>query len=117
MSSDLDDDDLFDHRPSKKSKHSRGGGGGGGGGGVGGSGFDIWSIMNPGRERSNYLARDVVSDDEDMEADLNVLEREEALSRKIAKKEEEEAEEEERRHAEEKKRKKKEREMREKGRA
>jgi protein SPT2 len=73
--------------------------------------------MNPGRDRSAYLSRDVVSDDEDMEVDIRALEREEARSRKIAKREEEEAEAEERRHAEEKKRRKKEKEMREKGRA
>lgn len=48
------------------------------GGGRGGSGFDIWSIINPGKSRQEYLGRDVLSDDdEDMEATGRDLEREE----------------------------------------
>jgi protein SPT2 len=47
-------------------------------GGRGGSGFDIWSIINPGKSRQEYLGRDVVSDDdEDMEATGRDLEKEE----------------------------------------
>lgn len=103
-SSDLDDHDLFDsRRPAKKAKTSSSARP------VGGSGFDIWAILNPGRDRSSYVARDIVSDDEDMEVDVAGLEREEARSRKIAKREEAAAEEEDRRHAAEKKRRKMER--------
>lgn len=48
-----------------------------GGGGGRSSGFDIWSIINPGKSRQEYLGRDVLSDDEDMEATGRDLEREE----------------------------------------
>lgn len=69
---------------------------------------EIWKIF--GRDRSKYVARDVMSDDEDMEADMTALEREEFVSSRIARKEDLEAEEEERRHEEEKRRRRKERE-------
>jgi len=69
---------------------------------------EIWKIF--GRDRSKYVARDVLSDDEDMEVDMTVLEREELTSARIAQKEDLEAEEEERRHDEEKRRRRKERE-------
>ena len=88
---------------------------------------EIWKIF--GRDRSKYVARDVMSDDEDMEADVVALEREEFVryvacfvsntlllisnnvtcSTRIARKEDLEAEEEERRHEEEKRRRRKER--------
>ena len=42
---------------------------------------EIWKIF--GRDRSKYVARDVMSDDEDMEADMTALEREE-LARCVA---------------------------------
>jgi len=69
---------------------------------------EIWKIF--GRDRSKYVARDVMSDDEDMEVDAVALEREEFVSTRIARKEDLEAEEEERRHEEEKRRRRKERE-------
>ncbi|KAF8274699.1 hypothetical protein EI94DRAFT_1712907 [Lactarius quietus] len=69
---------------------------------------EIWKIF--GRDRSKYVARDVMSDDEDMEVDVVALEREEFVSTRIARKEDLEAEEEERRHEEEKRRRRKERE-------
>jgi len=55
------------------------------------------------------VSRNVLSDDEDMEADIRALEREELTSARIARKEDLEAEEEERRHDEEKRRRRKER--------
>jgi protein SPT2 len=69
---------------------------------------EIWKIF--GRDRSKYVARNVLSDDEDMEADMVALEREEFVSTRIARKEDLEAEEDERRHEEEKRRRRKERE-------
>jgi protein SPT2 len=51
-----------------------------------------------------------VSDDEDMEADVVALQREEFVSTRIARKEDLDAEEEERRREEEKRRRRKERE-------
>ncbi|KAN0138805.1 hypothetical protein V8E53_003193 [Lactarius tabidus] len=69
---------------------------------------EIWKIF--GRDRSKYVARDVVSDDEDMEADVVALQREEFVSTRIARKEDLDAEEEERRREEEKRRRRKERE-------
>lgn len=86
---------------------------------------EIWKIF--GRDRSKYVSRNVMSDDEDMEADMTALEREElarcvprfepllfnlilSFSARIAQKEDLEAEEEERRHDEEKRRRRKERE-------
>lgn len=78
----------------------------GGAGGRGGAGFDIWSIINPGKSRQEYLGRDVVSDDEDMEATGMDLEREEKQSARIAKMEDAEAEAEERRREEAKRRRK-----------
>ncbi|CCO30810.1 hypothetical protein BN14_04842 [Rhizoctonia solani AG-1 IB] len=75
--------------------------------GARGAGFDIWSIINPGKSRTEYLSRDVVSDDEDdMEATGRDLEREEKQSARIAKQEDAEAEAEERRREEAKRRKK-----------
>jgi len=56
------------------------------------------------------MSRTVMSDDEDMEADMTALEREELTSARIARKEDLKAEEEERRHEEEKRRRRKERE-------
>ncbi|OBZ72442.1 Protein ZINC INDUCED FACILITATOR-LIKE 1 [Grifola frondosa] len=73
---------------------------------------EIWKLF--GKDRSSYIQRDVMSDEEDMEADAMDLEQEELRSARIARREEEAALEEERRHEEEKRRKRKEREMREK---
>lgn len=94
---------------------------------------EIWKLF--GKDRNSYVARDVFSDDEDMEADALDVEEEEMYrcvvvsrmfvclqlilcslpphSAKIARKEDEVAAELERRHEEEKRRKRKEREMRE----
>ncbi|KAI0287284.1 SPT2 chromatin protein-domain-containing protein [Russula brevipes] len=69
---------------------------------------EIWKIF--GRDRSKYVSRNVLSDDEDMEADVRALQREELTSTRIARKEDLEAEEEERRHEEEKRRRRKDRE-------
>jgi protein SPT2 len=44
---------------------------------------EIWKIF--GRDRSKYMSRDVLSDDEDMEADIRALEREE-LTRCVSRK-------------------------------
>lgn len=66
----------------------------------------IWSMF--GKKRDKYIGIDVFSDDEDMEADADALEREEMYSARIAKREDLEALEEERRHEEEKRRRKKE---------
>ncbi|KAF8813381.1 hypothetical protein BYT27DRAFT_7012816, partial [Phlegmacium glaucopus] len=68
----------------------------------------IWKMF--GKDRQQYTSRDVFSDDEDMEADAVLLEREEAYSARIAKKEELLAMQEEARHEQEKRRRKKERE-------
>lgn len=65
----------------------------------------IWSMF--GKKRDKYIGMDVFSDDEDMEADADDLEREEMFSSRIAKREDEEAFEEERRREEEKRRRKK----------
>ncbi|KAF7312042.1 hypothetical protein MIND_00216300 [Mycena indigotica] len=68
---------------------------------------EIWRIM--GKNRSQYMERDVYSDEEsdgDMEADALTLEREELRSSKIARREEREAEEAERRAIEEKRKRK-----------
>lgn len=90
---------------------------------------EIWKLF--GKDRNAYVGRDVLSDDEDMEADATALEREEfrrsvglvssclsvtnanSYSARLAKKEDEAALEEERRHEEEKRRKRKEKEIRE----
>ncbi|KAF8969115.1 hypothetical protein BDZ97DRAFT_264733 [Flammula alnicola] len=69
---------------------------------------EIWKLF--GKDRGMYISRDVLSDDEDMEADATVLEREEKMSARIAKREEMLAAEEERRHEEEKRQRKKEKE-------
>jgi len=63
-----------------------------------------------GKDRQQYTSRDVFSDDEDMEADATILEREEAYSARIARREEILAVQEEERHEEEKRRRKRERE-------
>ncbi|KAF9007545.1 hypothetical protein BDQ17DRAFT_1350856 [Cyathus striatus] len=68
----------------------------------------IWQLF--GRDRTKYVSRDVLSDDEDMEVDARILEQEEKLSMKVAKREDMAALEDERRHEEEKRRRKKERE-------
>ncbi|KAI0784275.1 SPT2 chromatin protein-domain-containing protein [Abortiporus biennis] len=68
---------------------------------------EIWKLF--GKDRSSYVARDVFSDDEDMEADAGAVMREEARSARLARKEDEIAMEEERRYEEEKRRRKKER--------
>ncbi|OCH95431.1 hypothetical protein OBBRIDRAFT_788320 [Obba rivulosa] len=74
---------------------------------------EIWKMF--GKDRNQYVARDIFSDDEeDMEAGASDLEREEMYSTRLAKKEDEVAMEQERRHEEEKRRRRKEREMREK---
>ncbi|KAI1797333.1 hypothetical protein LXA43DRAFT_983891 [Ganoderma leucocontextum] len=70
----------------------------------------IWKLF--GKDRSSYIERDVVSDDEDMEADVFDVEREELRSTRIAKKEDELALQEEKRREDEKKRKRKEKEKR-----
>lgn len=75
---------------------------------TGGLRNEIWQLF--GRDRSKYVARDVLSDDDDMEADTRALEREEKASARAAAREEQLALEEERRHEEEKRRRKKERE-------
>ncbi|KAF8071624.1 hypothetical protein FPV67DRAFT_1482071 [Lyophyllum atratum] len=74
-------------------------------------GDTIWRMF--GRERNSYVSKDVFSDDEDMEADATLLEREEKMSARIAKKEDTIALEEERRREEEKRRRKKEKDARE----
>jgi len=66
-----------------------------------------------GKNRDAYVRKDVFSDDEDMEADASILEREEYESARVAKREDEAALEEERRHEQEKRRKRKEKEARE----
>ncbi|CAL1716370.1 unnamed protein product [Somion occarium] len=71
----------------------------------------IWALF--GRDRDRYVNQDVLSDDEDMEADASALEREELRSARLARREDEEALEEERRREEEKRRRKKEKEARE----
>ncbi|KAF9468191.1 hypothetical protein BDZ94DRAFT_1247415 [Collybia nuda] len=75
-------------------------------------GNTIWKMF--GRDRNAYVGMDVLSDDEDMEADATILEKEEKMSARIAKKEDVLALEEERRREEEKRRRKKEKEAREK---
>ncbi|KIP11172.1 hypothetical protein PHLGIDRAFT_125061 [Phlebiopsis gigantea 11061_1 CR5-6] len=72
---------------------------------------EIWKLF--GKDRNAYVAKDVYSDDEDMEAGARDLENEELYSTKVARREDELALEQERRHEEEKRRKKKERDMRE----
>lgn len=72
---------------------------------------EIWKMF--GKDRDAYVARDVYSDDEDMEAGARDLESEELYSAKIARREDEMAIEEEKRHEEEKRRRKKERDFRE----
>jgi len=71
---------------------------------------EIWKLF--GKDRSQYVAADVMSDDEDMEAGARDLEYEELRSTRIARREEELAAEEERRHEEEKRKKRKEKEAR-----
>jgi len=63
-----------------------------------------------GKDRQQYTSQDVFSDDEDMEADATILEREEAYSARIAKKEDMLAIQEEERHEEEKRKRKREKE-------
>ncbi|PSR72938.1 hypothetical protein PHLCEN_2v11175 [Hermanssonia centrifuga] len=70
---------------------------------------EIWKMF--GKDRNAYVGRDVLSDEEDMEADAMDLEHEELY--RLARKEDELAMEEERRHEEEKRRRKKERDSRE----
>lgn len=72
---------------------------------------EIWKLF--GKDRSKYVEQDVYSDEEDMEVDAGVLEREELRSARLARKEDEAALEQEKRHEEEKRRKKREREMKE----
>ncbi|KZP31780.1 hypothetical protein FIBSPDRAFT_907577 [Athelia psychrophila] len=74
-------------------------------------GEEIWKMF--GKDRSQYVERDVFSDDEDMEADATAMEMEEYRSARMAKKEDEAALAEENRREQEKRRKKKEKEMRE----
>ncbi|KAG8213458.1 hypothetical protein J3R82DRAFT_11975 [Butyriboletus roseoflavus] len=71
-------------------------------------GSEIWKLF--GKDRSSYIARDVLSDDEDMEADASAVMKEEMRSTRLAKREDEIALEEEKRHEEEKRRRKRERE-------
>ncbi|KAH7912794.1 hypothetical protein BJ138DRAFT_1082877 [Hygrophoropsis aurantiaca] len=75
-------------------------------------GAEIWKIF--GKDRNSYVQNDILSDDEDMEADATALEREEMrrLVYRQAKKEDMQALEEEKRHEEEKRRRKRERERR-----
>lgn len=72
---------------------------------------EIWKLF--GKDRRAYIQRDVFSDDEDMEVDAGVLEKEELRSARLAKKEDEAALEQEKRHEEEKRRKKKEKDVKE----
>ncbi|KAJ7220194.1 hypothetical protein GGX14DRAFT_586021 [Mycena pura] len=66
---------------------------------------EIWGIF--GKKKAEYMERDIDSeDDADMEADADLLEREEKFSERVARKEERLAEEEERRREEEKRRRK-----------
>ncbi|KAH0832891.1 hypothetical protein J3R83DRAFT_11843 [Lanmaoa asiatica] len=74
-------------------------------------GSEIWKLF--GKDRSSYIARDVLSDDEDMEADASAMMKEEMRSARLARREDEIALEEEKRYEEEKRRRKREREMRE----
>ncbi|KIJ67037.1 hypothetical protein HYDPIDRAFT_26446 [Hydnomerulius pinastri MD-312] len=71
---------------------------------------EIWKLF--GKDRNSYIARDVMSDDEDMEADVSAVMREEMRSARFAKHEDDLAMEEEKRHEEEKRRRKRERERR-----
>ncbi|GJE96568.1 hypothetical protein PsYK624_127660 [Phanerochaete sordida] len=87
--------------PAKRRSVPPPGGGGGGGNSIS---AEIWKIF--GKDRNAYVARDVYSDDEDMEAGARDLESEELYSAKIARREDELAMEEERRHEEEKRRRK-----------
>ncbi|KAJ8587726.1 hypothetical protein M405DRAFT_852800 [Rhizopogon salebrosus TDB-379] len=77
---------------------------------VGSYSDEIWKLF--GKDRRTYIQRDVFSDDEDMEVDAGILEREELRSARLARKEDEVALEQEKRHEEEKRRKKKEKERR-----
>ncbi|KAF8123476.1 hypothetical protein EV363DRAFT_774342 [Boletus edulis] len=72
---------------------------------------EIWKLF--GKDRSSYVARDVLSDDEDMEVDASMVMQEELRSTRLAKREDEIALEEEKRYEEEKRRRKREREIRE----
>lgn len=72
---------------------------------------EIWKLF--GKDRTTYVARDIDSDDDDMEADASVLMKEELRSARLAKREDELALLEEKRHEEEKRRRKRERDMRE----
>lgn len=65
-----------------------------------------------GKDRGSYVRKDVLSDDEDMEADARILEKEELRSSRLAKREEEEAMEAERIHEQEKRRRKMEKDRR-----
>ncbi|KIK24061.1 hypothetical protein PISMIDRAFT_29239 [Pisolithus microcarpus 441] len=73
---------------------------------------EIWKLF--GRDRAAYVARDIDSDDDDMEADASAVMTEELRSSRLAKREDEIALLEEKRHEEEKRRRKREREVREK---
>jgi len=91
-----DSDSEYDRRPHKRTAAASNG-----------IQDEIWKIF--GRDRSQYISRDVLSDDEDMEADMTALEREELTSSRIAQKEDLQAELEERRREEEKRRRRNER--------
>ncbi|TFK75085.1 hypothetical protein BDN72DRAFT_853510 [Pluteus cervinus] len=69
---------------------------------------EIWKMF--GRDRAQYVERDIFSDEEDMEADASDLEKEELMSARIARREDALAEAEEKRREEEKRRRKKEKE-------
>ncbi|THH19255.1 hypothetical protein EW146_g1876 [Bondarzewia mesenterica] len=69
---------------------------------------EIWKLF--GKNKGDYMRRDVFSDDEDMEADARDLEMEELRSARLARKEDQLAEEEEKRREDEKRRRKKEKE-------
>jgi len=71
---------------------------------------EIWKMF--GKDRGSYVRKDVLSDDEDMEADARILEKEELRSSRLAKREEEEAMEAERIHEQEKRRRKMEKDRR-----
>ncbi|KAL4072612.1 SPT2 chromatin protein-domain-containing protein [Scleroderma yunnanense] len=73
---------------------------------------EIWKLF--GKDRTTYVARDIDSDDDDMEADASALMKEELRSARLAKREDELALLEEKRHEDEKRRRKREREMKEK---
>lgn len=83
LSSDSDDDSLI-ARPARGDRRR-----GGGGGDNGLAGESIWDILNPGKKRDAYLARDIDSEEEDMEANAEDIRREEQRAQRAARLEDE----------------------------